>query len=174
LDKVKEFVQYNKLYLFEFDYFHQTAFHWAAKRGYFDMLRYLISKGNHINQYDNNKRTPLWLASRNNHLACCQLLLENKANPYLDNKDQRKPIDVAGDLAVKKLIGDYMETYNYMNGKTFFKSQVLKQHKEDFVNILSGKTKESQKKKREENLKGLSKASMMNRMSTNNISSYNY
>lgn len=165
LETVKELVNANNLYLWDYDYFHQTCYHWAAKRGYFEMLKFLISKGNHINQYDNNKRTPLWLAALNNQYLVCQILLENKANPYMDNKEGKKPIDVTTDSHVRKLIGDYMEIYSYMSGKNFFKQQVLKKERENFLVILQDKGKQRINRKIKENMHGISRASIYINMS---------
>lgn len=159
---MRDLVTSNRLYLFDFDYFHQTGYHWAAKRGYLELLKLLISKGVHINQYDNTRRTPLWLAAKNNHLSICQILLENKANPFMDSKDGKKPIDVTTDLHIKKLLGDYMEANNYMNGRNFFKINVMKKNKETMVNLFQLKGKERIHRKIEENLKGISKSSMNN------------
>ncbi len=162
IELVKDFINSNKYYLFEFDYFRQTCYHWAAKRGYNDMLKLLISRGCYINQYDNNKRTPLWLAAKNNQFQACQILLENKANPFMDNKENKKPFDVTTDVNIKKLLGDYMETCSYMNSKNFFKTRVLKKHREDFLSILTKNTTEKMQKRANENLRGISRVSILN------------
>lgn len=122
------------------------------------MLVFLIQKGNHINQYDNNRRTPLWLAAKNHHPRICEILLEKQANPFVENKEGRKPIDVTSDVNVKKVIGDYMDKYSWMNNKNFFKSKVLKHHKDDFISMLQNNAKERQKREElehEENLRGI-------------------
>jgi ankyrin repeat protein len=73
------------------------------------MLVFLIEKGNFVNIFDRNKRTPLFLAAKNNQFETCQILLEKQANPLLENKDGLKPIDVVSNINVKKLITEYME-----------------------------------------------------------------
>jgi ankyrin repeat protein len=105
-----QFVNNDKNFLFEVDYFHQTPLHWAAKRGYNDLLSFLIQKEpSLINTYDHNKRTPLFLAAKNNQLSMCQLLLNKQANPLLEDSENAKPVDVTTDPVVKKLINDFME-----------------------------------------------------------------
>jgi hypothetical protein len=62
---------------------------------------------------------------------------------------------------VKKLISDAMESYNYMNSKNFFRSKILKKHKEDIINYWSTRTKEAMRKKSLDNMKRISRASLM-------------
>lgn len=138
--EVEELLKINKAYLFDFDYFHQTAYHWAAKRGYKEVLEVLIRKGNHVNQFDNNRRTPLWLAAKNNQYECCSFLLAYEANPFLDNKDGKKPVEVTTDPLVKKLIIDYMEKHSELNSSNYFKANVLKKHKMDVVSLFKKKS----------------------------------
>jgi ankyrin repeat protein len=95
----------NVNYLLQYDYFFQTGFHWAAKRGYKQILELMIFFGNHTNLLDMSNRTPLHLAALNNNLEIVELLLKNKANPYLKNKDGKKPSDLATDAKVKQVIG---------------------------------------------------------------------
>ena len=54
-------------YLYEKDHFKQTALHWAAKRGYKDVVEKILSKGKSTNLFDNNNRTPMYLAVMNGH-----------------------------------------------------------------------------------------------------------
>lgn len=109
-DKVVQFVNSDKRYLYEVDYFHQTPLHWAAKRGYFDLMTFLIQKEpNLINEYDHNKRTALFLAAKNNQTQICQFLLNKQANPLLEDSEKVKPVDTTTDPVLKKLINDFME-----------------------------------------------------------------
>lgn len=92
--------------LFDYDYFGQTCYHWAAKRNYNELLRELMIYGKHVNLYDNCKRTPLHLAASNNHFESAKILLENEASPYVKNINNETPIEVTTDLRIKKLIED--------------------------------------------------------------------
>jgi len=109
--KVENFVKKDKRYLFAVDYFSQTAYHWAAKRGYNEILKILTKYGDNINQTDNNSRTPLWHAAKNNHFQACQILLEETANPFLEGNCGKKPMEISTDAAIRKLLYDYMEVF---------------------------------------------------------------
>lgn len=109
IDVVKDILKISKDYLFDYDYFHQTGYHWAAKRGFKDLLEVLLHKGVHINLYDFNKRTPLFLAALNNHREICLVLLSCGANPFLEDKDGNKPVDITTDGSVKQLLIKTME-----------------------------------------------------------------
>ena len=80
---VKEALQTSNDYLFVFDYYGQTCYHWAAKLGDLKMLSILLDYGKHHNQKDFKGRTPLYLAAVNNNKEVCDLLLRNKANIHL-------------------------------------------------------------------------------------------
>lgn len=58
------------------------------------------------------------------------------ANPFLDNKDGKKPVEVTTDPNVRKLIIDHMEKHSELNSTNYFKSNVLKKHKNDVINLL--------------------------------------
>lgn len=97
-------IQNNKNILMEIDYFGQSGYHWAAKRGYNNVLNVLIANGKHINMTDKKKRTPLFLAAKSNYYDTCELLLQNGANPFMINIEDKKPYDVAANAALKKLL----------------------------------------------------------------------
>jgi len=111
--KVENLLLKDKRYIFEYDYFHQTAFHWAAKRGYNQILSTLFDFGVHINILDMKNRTPLWLAAKYNNSYICDLLIQNKANPFITDITGKRPLDVTNDPSIKKLIGDYMDVNKY-------------------------------------------------------------
>ena len=101
------------------------------------MLELLISKGNHINQFDNQKRTPLFLAALNNHYEACAVLIAYDANPFLENKEGKKPSEVTTEENVKLLIQQQMDNRSEMGGASFFKTNVMKKHKNDAINMLN-------------------------------------
>ena len=92
--KLVELLNLDKDYLFDYDYFKQTGYHWAAKRGNISTLNILISFGKHINLNDMNNRTPLFLAAKCNNLEAIILLLSYDANPFMINIDGKIPLDV--------------------------------------------------------------------------------
>jgi len=97
------------------DYFYQTAYHWAAKRGYIEMLKILVNCGSYVNQTDYNNRTPLWHAAKNNHLQACEILLQKMANPFSEGKCGKKPLDITTDSNIRKLLNEYMEVNIFEN-----------------------------------------------------------
>jgi ankyrin repeat protein len=103
----------NTNYLLQYDYFYQTGFHWAAKRGLKRILELMIYFGNHINLLDMSNRTPLHLAALNNNYEIMELLLKNKANPFLKSKDGKRAVDLATDPKVKILLGQYEDVMFY-------------------------------------------------------------
>ena len=107
-DYVIEALQFSKNFLFSFDYFGQTAYHWAAKLGDLKMLKILMEYGLYHNQKDYKGRTPLYLAAVNNHKEICNYLLINNGNIFLRDKNGLSPADVAGNKELKEYLSDYM------------------------------------------------------------------
>ena len=91
-------------YLYQYDYFEQTAFHWAAKLGYEKMLEMFLTFSKRCNIYDKKMRTPLYLAAMNNQKRCVELLLNRGGNPFLSDKDGKKPEDVTTNTDIKILL----------------------------------------------------------------------
>ena len=104
LDYVKDALKKNINFIFQFDHFKQTSFHWAAKLGYFNMLKYLLEHGKTCNLYDKKMRTPLYLASYHNHKKCVQLLLEYGGNAYIGDIYGKQPVDVTTDEKIKDIL----------------------------------------------------------------------
>ena len=111
---VYEALQHSKSYLFSFDYFGQTCYHWAAKLGNIKMLTILINYGKYHSQQDFKGRTPLYLAAVNNDKEVCDLLLKYKANAHLSDENGNTPADVAGSKELKYYLGDFI-TQPYTN-----------------------------------------------------------
>ena len=105
---VKEALQTSNDFLFVFDYYGQTGYHWAAKLGDLKMLRILLDYGKHHNQKDFKGRTPLYLAAVNNNREVCDLLLRNKANIHLRDNLGKSASDVAGSRELQYYLGDIM------------------------------------------------------------------
>jgi ankyrin repeat protein len=100
----------DKRYLFQYDYFYETCYHWAAKRGHKKLLQLLFSKGEHYNFLDGKNRTPLHLAALNNNCEIIEVLIATKkANPFFKSKDEKKPFDLATDMRARALIKEYEE-----------------------------------------------------------------
>ena len=104
LEYVKQALEKNKNLIFQFDYFKQTSFHWAAKLGNYKVLKYLLENDKTCNLYDKKMRTPLYLASLNNHYNCVELLLKNGGNAYIGDIYGKKPSDVTTDIRIKDIL----------------------------------------------------------------------
>ena len=102
----------NKDLLFCFDYYHQTPFHWAAKRNKIRAARIMLLYGNCVNLLDSNKMTPLALAAQNNNYDMVQLLCENGANPHIKNIDGKKPSDLCTDYKTKSYLMFIEDTFS--------------------------------------------------------------
>jgi ankyrin repeat protein len=65
----------------------------AARDGDLDMVRVLIREGQKVDEQSIHKRnSPLHMAAKNGHYLIVKYLLEEKANPLLDNIDGKKPL----------------------------------------------------------------------------------
>ena len=111
---VIEALQNKKDYLFSFDYFGQTCYHWAAKLSNIKMLKILITFGKYLNQKDYSGRTPLYLASINNDQKICEILIKNGANVHLKDNKGKTAIDIAGSKELKYYLQDFI-TQPYSN-----------------------------------------------------------
>ena len=105
---VQQMLEKNIKLLFSIDYFGQTAYHWAAKFSDIKMMKILLSFGKHHNQKDYKGRTPIYLAAFNNNKDMCKFLLENNANLFLKDKENKSPADVTTDEELKLFLLDHM------------------------------------------------------------------
>ena len=115
-DLVKQALNKSTKYLYQFDYFKQTAFHWAAKLGYDKMLDMFLRCSRRCNVYDKHMRTPLYIAALNNQKKCVELLLDKGGNPFLTDIDGKKPEDVTTNTDIKILLQTTAEKpFNELN-----------------------------------------------------------
>ena len=103
-DEIENMLHAKKELLFCFDYLHQTAFHWAAKRNKIKAMKILLNYGKCINLLDNNNMTPLHLAAQNNFYEAIQILCDNGANPLMENIDGKKPSELCSDFRIKSYL----------------------------------------------------------------------
>ena len=137
---VRDALQTSTDFLFVFDYFGQTCYHWAAKLGNIKMLTLLLEYGMHLNQKDFKGRTPLYLAAVNNNRKVCDFLLKNKANIHLKDNFGNSASDVAGSKELKYYLGDIM-TQPYSN--PIYRKKIL-----DFMRKRDKTIEEARIKKR--------------------------
>lgn len=114
---VKEALQHSNDFLFCFDYYGQTCYHWAVKLNNMKMLMILIDNGKYINQKDFEGRTPLYLAAANNDRNICEFLIKHRANVHLKDNKGKTPADVATNKELKYYLGDLL-TQPYSNPST--------------------------------------------------------
>lgn len=86
-----------------------TGLHWAAARGYEDIIKLLLRYGAYINSLDANHRTPLHLAARFNHLGCVRILVENKADPLVFTEGKKLPVKLTQNTTIELLLKNYMK-----------------------------------------------------------------
>lgn len=80
--KVEELLKKNRLLIYDFDQFHQTALHIACKKCNFQIVKVCIENGAEINSIDSSLKTPLFIAINNNFLNGIRFLLYSGANPW--------------------------------------------------------------------------------------------
>jgi len=123
-------------FLYQYDYFHQTAFHWAAKLGYEKMLEMFLTFSKRCNIYDKNMRTPLYLAAMNNQKRCVELLLNKGGNPLLVDKKGRKPEDVTTNTDIRILLQTTAEKPFSEIYKDEYKEKLRVKNKENYPNVI--------------------------------------
>jgi hypothetical protein len=153
-DFVFEALQKSTDYLFVYDYFGQTAYHWAAKLGNIKMLKLLLEFGKYLNQKDFKGRTPLYLAAVNDDREMCDLLIKNKANIHLKDINGKSAADVAKSKELRYYLGDLM-TLPYSNSIYKLKvAEYLRQRdKKIQQDNVEKKKKENEKQVEEQKLK---------------------
>ncbi|KAL7828658.1 hypothetical protein SRHO_G00322920 [Serrasalmus rhombeus] len=87
-----------------------TITHDAARDGYVDMLEVLVTYGADVNLQDSDGNLPLHLASREGHLNAVRYLAPLTAWPFLRNREDFTPLDVA--LAHHRAdVAQWLQTY---------------------------------------------------------------
>ncbi|MBI4042691.1 MAG: ankyrin repeat domain-containing protein, partial [Deltaproteobacteria bacterium] len=102
-------------------YYGRKALHFAANRGYLDIVRLLLNKGAKPNSLDEGSVTALIGAIDKDHLEVAKLLLEKGANPNLgiaDDTYQSPAIVLASSKGLSDIValliqnGAVLEAYN--------------------------------------------------------------
>ena len=127
MEIVKQGLERNPNYLVQFDYFRQTPFHWAAKLGNHEMIKLFLKYSKMVNTYDREFRTPIFLASLNNHKKCVEILLENGGNAFIKDKHGDLPEKVTTDDSIRLLLQGsndrQFSELNEINKKKFKKNE---------------------------------------------------
>ena len=81
----------------------------AAQNGHLAVVKYLVEHGADKDKVTNEGWTALLTAVQKGHLAVVQFLLQQGADVDKATNDRRRPIDVAANEEIKKLIRDEMK-----------------------------------------------------------------
>ena len=145
-DFINKCLDNSYLYLFCFDYYKQTPYHWAAKLNDIKILKILIDKGKYVNQKDNKGRIPLHFAALNNNYDCCKLLIDNFGDCFVYDFYGKRPIDYAEEERVKLYLTEALEQ-PYNNKLIIKKIQILFKKREEKINEKKNKFIENVKKR---------------------------
>ena len=146
---ILEALQFSTDFLFSFDYYGQTCYHWAVKLSNEKLLLTLIDYGKYLNQKDFEGRTPLYLAAVNNDKKMCDILIRNKANVHLKDNNGYTPADVAGSKELKYYLGDLL-TMPYSNPSFKQRTASFLREREALVELKEKMKKEEEEKKKQE------------------------
>lgn len=82
----------------------QTALHWAAKKGYKEIMELLLEKGAYIEAKDSDDQTPLSVAAVHGHAELVDLLLQKNASVDSKDKHDWTPLSHAAANGHKKVV----------------------------------------------------------------------
>lgn len=88
-----------------------TLLHYAANRGYRDIVELLLKKGAGINAQDNDNRTPLHEAMAYRRYDVARYLVDHGADTSLKNKDGETPLISVVYMDDKKLAADLVDFF---------------------------------------------------------------
>ena len=96
LDKYKHIV-------LDFDFFHFTPLHWAAKLNFFEIIPKLISYGAPVNEQNLWGDTPLHISVTQKYYETSIFLLLYSASPFIKNNSNQKPFDCNNDVQLNTM-----------------------------------------------------------------------
>jgi ankyrin repeat protein len=103
------------------------------------MLEHLINTGAKLNQYNMDKDTPLLLAVKNNNYQIVEKLLEEGADSYKKDANQRSPLEVATNLDYQECI-DILTEHEVLRSLTAHKNGA-KNEKDDSLEFVTALTR---------------------------------
>ena len=87
-----------KYIVLDFDYFHLTPLHWAAKINFFEIIPKLIAYGASVNHQNLWGDTPLHISATQNYYETSIFLLLYLASPFIKNNNKKKPFDCTNNI----------------------------------------------------------------------------
>ena len=89
------------------DHQKNQAIHYAAAKGYSDVVLQLIAQGADVNQPDGLGNTALAIAVRHDDAAMVDLLLKRQADPRIRNRKKKTAIDLARARGDRKVVSAF-------------------------------------------------------------------
>ena len=89
--------------------------HAAALMGYTDLVRMLLDRGAYVNLLDMKGETALHYAAYKSHKQIVQLLLQKGAMVSCFDARRKRPVDLATDEEIKRLLENKLKTENDAN-----------------------------------------------------------
>ena len=87
-----------KYIVLDFDYFHLTPLHWAAKFNFYEIIPKLIAYGAPVNEQNIWGNTPLHISVTKNYYETSIFLLLYLASPFIKNRNKKKPFDCTNNI----------------------------------------------------------------------------
>jgi len=101
---VRRYLRINRYLVHDFDSCKQTALHWAAKRGYIDIVDLLIKTGCDVDAVDIMGRSALLFAAKGDFMDVVKLLICGQADPFQFSKHGETPHNLAKNHFIKLYI----------------------------------------------------------------------
>ena len=95
---------HNKYLVYDVDHTGKTPLHWAAQRGFFDLILLLLKKGSDIDKQDMLGFSPLFYAVSEGNRREVLALLINEADPQLSTASRQGISSFCKDLKIKKFL----------------------------------------------------------------------
>ncbi|KYQ89680.1 ankyrin repeat-containing protein [Tieghemostelium lacteum] len=96
LEKIKKFIEEDKVKPDIVDEDERTGLHWAAAGGHLAIVQYLVNQCNQsVNTIDDGGWSPLLSATSSGHINMVKVLLEFGANPNDTNDTKKSPLHYA-------------------------------------------------------------------------------
>ena len=86
--------------------------HVAARHASIQVIEELLNCGSMIDMTDVDGWTPMHVAAFFKRPVVCHLLLKKGGNPYIPNKDNKRPFELTSDLKVKEIFDNHFKKIN--------------------------------------------------------------
>ena len=98
----------------------ETPLHWACENGAYDVCEFLLGLEEvNPNAQDERGQTPLHKASEGDNIGIIELLINEGADPNIQDEDFKTPYDLAVSKGALRMLSLYMEHKNMGNELRF-------------------------------------------------------